>query len=64
MLMKTLHVKEVSIRELMEHGWPVGAVLSAGKYIRCNAKGQINWDKAPIYTTKELIERNNVKILS
>jgi hypothetical protein len=39
---------------------PIGALYC---YIRCNKNGKINWDKAPIYTITELIERNNVKII-
>ncbi len=60
--MKKLHVKRVTIRELMEHGWGAAAALAVGGYIRCNSKGEVNWDKAPLYTIEELIERNNVKI--
>ena len=31
-------------------------------YIRCNAKGQIKWDSAPVYFLYELQRRGNFQI--
>ena len=65
--MKTLNVKHTNMTEIVREwgfspvpipGWDGGPL-----FIRCNAKGEINWDKAPVYTYKELIIRNNVNIL-
>jgi hypothetical protein len=33
-------------------------------YIRCNKKGEVKWETAPVYKYWELIERNNVKTVS
>jgi hypothetical protein len=70
--MKTLHVKIVTRQQVVRE-WgltpppnslfcdnPLGAQQC---YIRCNIKGVVNWEKAPIYSLKELIERNDVKIV-
>ena len=59
--MKKLHVKKVTTEQLAENGWPM--YIPGFRYIRCNKKGKINWDKAPVYTEEELIVRNNVKII-
>lgn len=63
--MKTLHVKPTNLRELSAHNWSTCLLSLSNKYyIRCNAKGEVNWDKAPLYKAEELILRNNVKIIS
>lgn len=63
MAMRTLNVKKVTKTDLsnkwqlpLPKGW--GYLL----YIRCNKKGEVNWDKAPVYTPVELIERGNYKV--
>ena len=62
--MKRLHVKKVSPKTVNNkwgfHAYRLHHVL----YIRCNVKGNINWDKAPVYHAEELVGRDNVKILS
>ena len=62
---KRLHVKETSVREIrskwgdcIPKKW-LGELL----FIRCNAKGVINWEKSPVYSAEELIEKDNVKII-
>ncbi len=67
--MKTLNIKLVDI-PFLEKMWgftvilPSNAIVNGWKvYVRCNAKGDINWDKTATYNIKELIERNNVNIL-
>lgn len=61
---KTLNVKKVTKKEVAEFWntelpfkWP--DIL----YIRCDAKGSVNWDKAPIYLPNELIGRGNYKVI-
>jgi len=66
--MRTLYVKSVTIAQLKAHGWPTyGFHLHehlTNVWIRCNKKGTVNWDKAPVFRTPELIETNNVKIVT
>lgn len=66
--MRTLYVKRTSTEELKSKGWPsvtfnLNNVFSNQCYIQCNKKGQVKWDKASVYHSEELIERNNVKIV-
>jgi hypothetical protein len=32
-------------------------------YIQCNSKGEVNWDKASVYSAEELVGKDNVEIL-
>ncbi len=56
MKIRTLNVKQTSHMELKEK-WgfipPIRSILSP-IFIRCNAKGEINWKKAPVYELSEL----------
>lgn len=61
---RTLYVKKTSQFQLFQHGWPTHVVISNPSYIQCNKKGKVNWDKASVYNHEELIEKNNVKIIS
>lgn len=61
--MKKLHVKRTTLQEVYNHWKVVPPVSDVHYYIRCNAKGEINWDKTLLYTETELIERDNVIIL-
>lgn len=58
--MRTLNVKKVSKSEV-EQKWGYQLPIMWGNtlYMRCNAKGEVNWDKAPIYQAFELVERGN-----
>jgi hypothetical protein len=62
--MKKLNVKKTDLAEVTVK-WKFLPVLLFGKelFVRCNAKGIINWDKAPVYTSEELILKDNVSIL-
>lgn len=60
--MKTLNVKPVTSMQVTEK-WKIPMPFVGVRYIRCNAKGEVNWDKAPLFTAEELIERNDVKII-
>jgi hypothetical protein len=51
--MKTLNVVKTNRYEL-EQMWGLMPSLGGELFIRCNAKAEINWDKAPVYTWKEI----------
>lgn len=55
--MKTLNVTKVS-REVLLKKWAIhGKFLPKGElFMRCNAQGKINWDKAPVYSWPELVD--------
>lgn len=61
--MKTLNVKKISGYAISKE-W-AAFFLPAGLYyyVRCNAKGIINWEKTAVYSAHELVGRDNVKIL-
>jgi hypothetical protein len=57
--MKTLTVQKISYEELTK-GWKKEPVIfrrDQELFIRCNKKGEINWDKAPVYTWPEIQEQ-------
>lgn len=57
--MKTLNVQKITFEELLEK-WGTCAHVSfrSGQelFIRSNAKGIVNWDKAPVYTWSEMLK--------
>jgi hypothetical protein len=63
--MKTLNVIRTTANELATNwGVPIGIVNSLEHlYIRCNAKGIVNWDVAPMYKHSELIKRGSYNVL-
>lgn len=61
--MRTLFVKQTTLVEI-EINWGFTIHLKEPLYVKCNAKGFINWDKTAVYTHRELIERNNIIIKS
>lgn len=68
---RKLHVTQTSLREIADKwGWQEREVagilqtLLGPVFVRCTRKGHINWDVAPIYEVDELIERNNVIIMT
>ena len=62
--MKKLNVRKTSISEVRKM-WGIPAVFESNElYIRCNSKGDVRWDIAPVYTGEELIQRDNVTILN
>lgn len=64
MATRTLNVKKTNKLEIqLMWGLPLPNVYPFLMYVRCNAKGEINWDKAPIFKPEELVKRNNVKII-
>ena len=66
--MKTLNVKRTSLTELRLRWGDAANILVIRPYwIRCNAKGAVKWNTAPIYTMRELREiaqRRPVNIIS
>jgi hypothetical protein len=55
---RTLHVKKVTRKEIEKH-WKFKIPIAWGYilYVRCNAKGEINWPKTLVYHAHELLER-------
>lgn len=65
MAAKTLNVKPTSNAELSSPDkWGFNPSLRGKLFIRCNSKGVVNWDKAPVYNADELFGRENVKIIN
>lgn len=62
---KKLNLKPTNNLELAEKwGLNYNPSLKGKLYIRCNAKGAVNWEKAPVYNHLELIGRENVNIIT
>lgn len=51
---KTLNVKRVTSKELENHWGFCSPFANQTMFVRCDAKGNVNWDKAPVYTQSEL----------
>lgn len=60
---RRLFIKKTSNKELYEK-WNFNPSLMGALYIRCNAKGEINWDKAPVFRAETLVGRDNVIIMT
>jgi len=62
---KIINVKKVTKKEVAEF-WNINLPTKWPDilYIRCNAKGDVNWDKAPVYPPHELIERGNYNVIN
>jgi hypothetical protein len=57
--MRAMTVMKTSYDELTEE-WgkePVIFNRTQELFIRCNNKGEVNWDKAPVYTWPEIVEQ-------
>lgn len=67
--MRTLYVKRTNYIEIKKNWgrngcWPFNNPWEH-YYIRCNKKGVVNWlANLPVFTASELIEKNNVKIVT
>lgn len=62
--MRTLNVKRTTLKEV-ESIWKM-KIPHFGKseyFIRCNAKGEVNWEVAPLYDLQELEKRGNYQII-
>lgn len=65
--MNQLNVKKVTKSELSEKwGFYIGSLIRSQfqLYIRCNAKGKINWDKAPVYNSQEIDAIRRLRIVN
>jgi len=63
--MKILNVKSTN-KEEIEEVWqlPLPENLNNKElFIRCDSKGSVNWESAPVYTKEELEERGNYQII-
>ena len=60
--MKTLNVKRITTKELTEKWGFVPPWKSQDVFVRCDAKGNVNWEKAPVYFESELKDRLVVEI--
>jgi len=43
--------------------WGYNPCMNGELFVRCNAKGVVNWDKTSVYKLDELLMRGNVKII-
>lgn len=63
-----LIVREIPLIALFnqwkQHHIKVVLPRAASYYIECSVSGQINWQKASVFTSSELVGRNNVKVIS
>lgn len=61
--MRKLNVLKVTKAKVGEK-WGIGLPLiwPCPVYIRCNSKGEVNWEKAPVYQKIELESRGNYEI--
>lgn len=61
---RKLNVRYTSNEELTKK-WGINPRFPKkdGLFVRCNSKGFVNWEKAPVYRLKELLERGNVNII-
>lgn len=63
--MKNLNVVQTCFSEITKK-WDVSIPLTyryKELFVRCNAKGVVNWDKAPVYTRQELDLRGNYSVI-
>jgi len=61
---RVLNVKETTKKEVQQN-WntPLPLLWPDTLYIRCNAKGIVNWDIAPVFRPEELIKRGNYNVI-
>lgn len=63
-----LFVTKVSLLALLnqwkEHHLNKKLLRSDDYFIECNMNGHVTWPKAKVFTSSELVGRNNVKIIS
>lgn len=61
---RKLNVIQTTVEEIRSK-WdcPLPTVWKNPLFIRSNSKGEVNWEKAPIYQEKELIDRGNYTII-
>lgn len=63
MMSKKLNVKKTTKKEVQEKwNMQLPKQWADNLYIRCNAKGVVNWKVAPIYELNELEQRGNYNV--
>ncbi|MDR6844490.1 hypothetical protein [Flavobacterium granuli] len=61
--MRKLNVLKVTKAKVQEEwGYILPLIWPYHVYIRCNSKGDVNWEKAPVYQKTELDNRGNYEI--
>lgn len=61
---KTLNVKRTNRDEISKQwGFEYYGSTVEPLFIRCNAKGAVNWEVAPIYRLSQLIKRGKYNII-
>ena len=60
---KILYVKTIVLPDLIEH-WGYDPGYGYNMYIKCDKEGKIEWENTSIYRVVELIEKNNVKVVT
>jgi hypothetical protein len=61
--MRKLNVLQVTKALVLEKwGYGLPLIWPCPVYIRCNSKGEVNWEKAPVYQKVELDMRGNYEI--
>lgn len=61
--MRKLNVLKVTKAKVQEEwGYILPLICPYHVYIRCNSKGEVNWEKAPVYQKIELENRGNYEI--
>ena len=61
---RILNVKETTKKEVQQI-WetPLPLLWPDTLYVRCNAKGLVNWEIAPVFRPEELIKRGNYNVI-
>lgn len=62
--MRTLYIRATTWNEVSEK-WglnPPPGYYNVELFVRCSAKGEVNWDKTLLYKASELFNRN-VKVI-
>lgn len=61
---RVLNVKETTKKEVQQKwGTPLPLLWPDTLYIRCNTKGIVNWEIAPVFRPEELIKRGNYNVI-
>lgn len=62
-----LYVKKVNLNELLKRWVPLNpgkTLVDDTYYVECTSQGTIYWETASIYTSLQLVPRDNVHVVS
>lgn len=61
---RNIYVKQATVTEITIH-WKFRPMKRNGDlmYVKCNKKGEVNWETTSVYNHRELIEKNNIIII-